>query len=368
MNIGIIELHYHSEFIHTLIQIFKKENIDVYLTRKVYEELDSVSKHCININFIFLYTNLQKTKSFISKIPTEKYDLLFVNTIQPSMIDIPNWKHFKPKCKTILTLHNLNAWNNHKFHLRKNIAHSLDSYIASFHTKKILKKFDYINVVYPVMFNLAKKYFGATHKILNIPYAYAQEDIITDKKETIDFVIPGVVSRTRRNYEPVIKAFNKLSKEHENIRLILLGQNKDNIEAEHLIGEEEKIITFDKRISTTEYNEYLRNSDFIIIPNFFLTHSVNTTDEFYGFSKSPAINEVIKWRKPLFVPEYFPIDIRLKLSTLKYDSVNNLESQMSTLLKHPNIIKEIKKEALRNTEPFLLENIRKSVYKELELK
>lgn len=367
MNIGIIETHYHSEFIHTLVQIFKKENIDVYLTRDVYKELDNVSKQCANINFIFLYTNLQKAKSFISKIPTEKYDLLFVNTIQPSMIDLPNWKHFKPKCKTILTLHNLNAWNNHSFHLRKNIAHSLDSYVASFYTKKILKKFDYINVVYPVMTDLAQKYFGATHKIINIPYAYAQEDIKEDKKETIDFVVPGVVSKTRRNYQPIITAFNNLSKEHDNIRLILLGANKDNLEFERLVGAEEKIITFDTRVPTIEFNEYLRNSDFIIIPSFFLTHSVNTTDEFYGFSKSPNINEVIKWRKPLIVPEHMPVDIHLQSSTIKYNSVQELEQELRLHITHKDMMQFIKTSAIENTKPFTLKNIRKKVYKDLEL-
>jgi len=367
MKIGIIETHYHSEFVHTLIQIFKKENIDVYLTRDVYKELDEASKQCTNNSFIFLYTNLQKAKSFISKIPTNQYDLLFVNTIQPSMVDLPNWKHFKPQCKSILTLHNLNAWNNHRFRLRKNLAHSFDSYIASFYTKKILKKFDHINVVYPVMTDLAQKYFGATHKILSIPFAYAQENIINDKKETIDFVIPGVVSKTKRNYEPIIEAFENLSREHENIRLILLGENKDNLEFKPLVSEEEKIITFDTRISTIEYNEYLRNSDFIIIPNFFLTHSVNTTDEFYGFSKSPSINEVIKWRKPLIIPEHIPVDYHLESSTIKYDNSKHLESQMRTLIRNKRVTKEIKKNAVLNTKSFTLENIRKNIYKELEL-
>jgi len=365
MKIGIIETHYHSEFIHTLVQIFKKENIDVYLTRNVYDELDSKSKG-IPKSFIFKPEH-QKTKNFISDIPTENYDLLFVNTIQPSMIDIPNWKYFNPKCKTILTLHNLNAWNNHKFHLRKNLAHSLDSYIASFYTKKILKKFTHINIVYPLMIDLAQKYFGATHKILNIPYAFAQEDIITDKKETIDFVIPGVVSKTRRNYEPVINAFNRLSKKHEHTRLILLGKNKDNLTFKKHVGVEEKIITFDKRVSTVEYNEYLRNSDFIIIPNFFLTHSVNTIDEFYGFSKSPSINEVIKWRKPLIIPEHIPVDYHLTTSTIKYENTNQLYYWMERVITVKDLRNQITKNAIKDTKSFTLKNIRKSIYKELEL-
>ena len=364
MNIGIVETHYHSEFIHTLVQIFKKENITVYTTHDVYKELDDKSK---DVHFVFKHTQ-QSTKDFISTIPTQVFDLLFVNTIQPSMVDLPNWKHFKPKGKSILTLHNLNAWNNHKFHLRKNLAHSLDSYIVSFYTKKILKKFTHINVVYPVMTDLAQKYFGATHKILSIPFAFAQEGIKVDKKETIDFVVPGIVSKTRRNYEPVINAFNKLSKEHNNIRLILLGANKDNLEFETLVGEEEKIVTFDKRISTVEYNEYLRNADFIIIPNFFLTHSVNTTNEFYGFSKSPSINEVIKWRKPLIIPEHIPVDCHLKTSSMKYENANELYFWMERVVTKKCLRDVIKKNALKNTKVFTLKNIRKRVYKELEIK
>lgn len=358
MRIGIIETHYHSEFLHTIIQIFKKEDIVVYLTRNVYNELPEISK---SAGFTFKQTN-QSINDFVSTIPTEVFDYMFINTIQPSMADLPHWRHFKPKCKSILTLHNLNAWYNRKFCLRKNILHSLDSFIASNYSRRILKRFDYINVVYSVMTDLAQKYFNNTHKIINIPFAYAHTGIKVDKKQTIDFVVPGIVSNKRRDYQTIINAFNNLSEHYNNIRLILLGKNVENF-----VFKNPNIVTFDKYISTVEYNEHLRHADFIVVPSVFFTHILNTVDEYYGFNKSPNIHEAIKWRKPLIVPDYLPLDVRLKSSTIKYGTSNHLERQIRILFKHKQIMKDIKKNAVKNSKPFLLKNIRKKVYEELEL-
>lgn len=360
MNIGIIELHYHSEFLHTIIQLFKKEHLDVYLTRRVYNELPQESKD-LDACFNFPTSSLKQS---ISTIPTQEFDLLFVNTIQPSMKDIPKWLPFNPKCKSILTLHNLNAWHNHKFIPRWSLLHSIDSYVASCFTSNILNKFDYLNVVYSPMFFKAKMYFK-NQKVINIPYAYAQE-YEEEKRQTINFVIPGVVSSKRRNYKPILEAFDVLQKTYD-IRLILLGKNEDRLNFKIVYGEEDKILTFDNRISTELYEEYLREADFVVIPSVKTTHSVNVADEEYGFTKAPNIHEAYKWRKPLVIPYYIPCDINLTTSTISYQTTSDLISSVEKYLKDKKLLENIKKKAIKNTKPFLLENLRKQIYKELEV-
>ena len=87
MKVCIIEMHYHSEYLNTLIQLYP--NSDVYTTKSVYDDLPESSKS-LSKNFFFLGS--QSKSQFINSIPTQDYDLLFVNTIQETMLDLRNWK------------------------------------------------------------------------------------------------------------------------------------------------------------------------------------------------------------------------------------------------------------------------------------
>ena len=188
MRVGIIETHYHEDFLNTLIHIFSKENVDVYTTHKIYNSLPEETRHIAK--FIF-YKPENSLKCFLSKIPTEQYDILFVNTIQPSMADIPNWINFKPRCKSVLTLHNLRAWHNKRFIPRNTLLHSFDSLLASRYTKRILDNYDYINVVYEPMTEKAKEFFNK--KVISIPYAFAQIGQTRKKKSSNPSVlIPAI--------------------------------------------------------------------------------------------------------------------------------------------------------------------------------
>lgn len=356
MKICIIETHYHSEFLNTLIQIFKKEELHIYTIKSIYDDLPKQSL----FPYFYFLQNKNKTKDFLNNILKENFDLMFVNTIQPSLVDLPKWKNFKPKCKSILTIHNLNAWYNKSIIFRKNVFHTFDSIMANIYTARILDNFDYINVVYSPLISTAQQYFP--HKtIINIPYSYAQINVKTNKKKSTSFVIPGIVSNKRRDYKTVIKAFNNIFKIHKNINVVLLGKYKDNLN----LSSNYKI--FNDIVPRDLYDKYLRNTDFIIVPSHDKTYSVNVVSERYGYTKSPNIFEAIKWRKPLIIPNYLPIDTLLKSSLLKYNTPQQLEYILSNLIKDKSFLNKIKKEAYKNTSNFTLDNIRKKVYKELSL-
>lgn len=362
MKIGIIELHYHAEFLNTLIQIFNKEQITVYTTHDIYKELPAEAK----TKPTYVFKNPKESiKTFLRTIQTNDLDLLFVNTIQPSMIDLPSWIDFKPKCKSILTLHNLNAWYNNKFILRKNIFQTIDSYIASKNVNKVLNNFNIINVVYGPMAHTAWNYFPQ-NKIINIPFAYAQDKIESEQHETIWFTIPGVVSNLRRDYDIIFKLFKPLLKKYD-IRLILLGKNEEKYIFEPNVGGEEKVTTFDYRVETETYNKYLRDTDFIIIPSVKTIHNMNAVDEVYGKTKSPNIHEAIKWRKPFITPNYIEIDKNLGKSSLQCVDESEFEEQLKLIIEDKDLLKDIKKKAIKDTESFTLKNIRKRIYKELEV-
>ena len=100
----------------------------------------------------------------------------------------------------------------------------------------------------------------------------------------------------------VIDAFRKLFLEFDNITLTLLGKNEERIEYPCEYGNEEKLITFPNRVPRDVYDHHLENADFIIVPSLEKAHTINMTDERYGYTKSPNVNDAIKFRKPLIIP------------------------------------------------------------------
>jgi len=333
MKIAIIELHYHEEFIHTLIQLFQNDDVKIFTTKSVYNNLPEQSKH--KASFVFKHPD-QKVKCFLSKIPTENYDYLFMNTIQPSMIDIPKYLNFKPKCPSCLTIHNLNAWYNKKPVLRKNLLHSADSFIASFYTKKLANNFGTINVVYEPMISYAISYFPH-HNIINIPYSLTKNKKDININRTDDetwFVVPGTFDNRRRDYEPVFDAYIRMKVKHDNIKLVILGKYPYNDKLINDIAREANIIFFSKFVPRDEYDFYLRNSDFIICPSVEKSHTVNVVDELYGKTKSPNVHEAIKWRKPLMIPGYIPVPTNIEKSVISYAGTDHLEQLMEHGINH----------------------------------
>jgi len=339
MKVAVLELHYHEEFLNTIIDLF--DDVDVYTTHKIYARLPETSKNkgvfyfCIKNKYRFLKT-LQQLSS--------QYDVLFVNTIQPSMIDLPLYTNFKPKCKSVLTLHNLNAWNNNKFVYDKQFLRSVDSFIASRYSKKILNNFNIINVVYEPMICVAEKYFKKP--IINIPYALSRSQVQPIENNILDLVIPGTVDEKRRDYNPVIHAYGKLCKKYDNISLVLLGKLKDY----KYLNSCEHIKTFDEFVSLQTYNHYLEQSDVVICPSQKTTESVNMVVEMYGSTKSSNVHEAFIRQKPLLVPNYINTPKNFQSSTKKYSK--NYESIyiiLKEFLDNPDELNIIKNNAVINS-------------------
>ena len=105
-NIGILETHFHVKFLYTMMRIckIKDTNVTVFTTQKIYSRietyLDEKSKY-----EIILKEDSESLGTFlkrVEKICNKKIDLLFINTIQMSSINIPPYISFKPKVKMIL--------------------------------------------------------------------------------------------------------------------------------------------------------------------------------------------------------------------------------------------------------------------------
>jgi len=269
------------------------------------------------------------------------------------MIDLYKWKHFNPKCPTVLTLHNLNAWHTKRLILRKNLLHSLDSYIASRYLQSILEKITTINVVNPTLVSAANEYFP-NKNIISIPFSISINSPKISVNKKIRFTVPGTVDRRRRDYETLLDAFEPLYDYYQTFELVFLGKTYDTFDQPF-------ITSFDERVPEKTYNEYLQSSDFIICPIVPETHTINTTTEYYGITKSPNIFDAIKYRKPLIVPDSISIPANIISNTLTYSDSLSLFNIINQFFTEPQKMKEIKEEAISATERFKKEQIRKDL-------
>jgi len=145
---AVVELNYHEEYLKTILRLLGNKHVDVFTTPQIATRVREIYDETENINFIYNFTMED----------IQGYDYIFFNTIRPSMLDMQYWRHFKKQenTKIFLTIHNLNAWGKSNFRLRKNILHSIDSYIVSKHLRAFLEMVDVVIVASSTLYLQAK--------------------------------------------------------------------------------------------------------------------------------------------------------------------------------------------------------------------
>ena len=346
MKIGILELHYHEEYIETLIKLFDADDVTIFTTRRIYDKIDDKIKEQAS-KYVFKQDGESK-KDFLKSIDTSSFDYFFVNTIQPSMIDVPSYVNFVPKCTSILTLHNLEAWKSKSMHIRPNLLHSLDSFAATLFLDRILDNYDYIAVPNKGLIQTAKDYFDKP--VLFIPYALANETFDISAEPL--FVIPGSVDERRRDYITIFDTFKIICQDYPDVRLMLLGRSDTEEVKKMFLGssptEEDKnifrnnVVTYSSYVKKDTYNTFLKKASFIICPSVPTTHTVNTALETYGKTKSPNVHEGIKFGKPLILPDYIP---KQTPASITYSTSCSLFSELQHYLDAPKKMIELQEVA-----------------------
>ena len=245
MNIGILEYQdYHKVYTHTLEEISSNHNVYIYFNIK-----DALGS-------------------------TDKLDLLFVNTIRPLPWDMYKWFRFKPKCKTILTTHEINT---------------------DFKTMRfIIKKFDAISVPLKTMKEQIEKKFNG--KIFTLPFML-HEKVYPNTNNMI--VVPGKIEDFRRDYSIIFK--NMLKSEH----WCFLGEpigiygHKVMLECINRNDYGYNIKYFSSFVPKKLYEDILKGSKIIYAPLKNPTKGHNGLfKEYYGKTKAcGAMFEAIKYGK-----------------------------------------------------------------------
>lgn len=365
-EIGILEYHYHSIYFYTLAKVCNtvKTHVTLFTTQEIYSLIEG---HLENKDqyTIIIKDESESIGSFLKKVEStcsEKIDLLFVNTIQESLKDLPHYFNFKPNCKMILTVHDANTWMNHKLTFEiKRPFRTLDSLISALIIQKIvLPRFMGINVVYPPIKDYIINNNFYKKDVFTFPFILFDDNkklYFSKDKKKIKFVVPGAVIEQRRDHEVVIDAFENLFKKYkERISLCLLGKST-GVYGKRILNRCKKLkdkgfdISYFKSYVPEEiYDRTLNESTVVIAPIKLHTTSLGTWKETFGLSKaSGAIFDAIQYAKPFVLPEKFKLMDELKNSSIKYSNSNDLESKLAEIIEDGEKLISLGENAIKNS-------------------
>ena len=366
INIGIMELYYHSRFLHTMCKICKRPYTDVtvFTTEKIWSE---VTKHDINSSMydVVLKPHFMNHRDFIEHIckicNNFNIMILFINTIRENYVYLKDYKNFNPKAKVILTIHNVNSWLGKGLHF--NFSKSfhtipyfiLDSMISRQYIKKyLLPKIYAFNGIYPPLVRYISS-LGFDKPVFNFPFYFHEGITITKRRDDkIVFVIPGSIDKKRKDYHMVLDVFENFTDE---VMLILLGRpiasyGKSVVKR---CKKMKNVVFFEDYVPEEEYHAIMSTScDFILAEIRERSCGLGVIEEIAGKTKafSPPF-EAISHGKPLIISSRYPIDDRLKTSTFKFSNRNELKEVIDSIAEMNNIA-GLKEAAKNNAKKFSL--------------
>lgn len=375
-EIGILEYHYHSIYLITLAKVCNTKNthVTLFTTKEIFSLIEPHIKDKKQYTLI-IKENKESIGSFLKKVERicdEKIDLLFINTIQESLKDLPHYLNFKPKCKMILTIHDANTWLNQQLKIDiKRPFRTFDTLLSSIIIQKIvLPKFDGINIVYPPIKDYIKNNNFYKKDVYTFPFILFDENkkinLVKNQKK-IKFVVPGAVIEQRRDHTVIIDAFEQLFKKYKKkISLCLLGKptgaygKKILKRCQNLTDKGFDVCFFENFVPEEEYEKTLNESTVVIAPIKLNTTSLGTWEETFGLTKaSGAIFESIQYAKPLVLPEKFNLMDELTNSTIQYSDSKELELKLIEIIDDEKKLQTLEKNAFENSKKISFLSYRK---------
>lgn len=230
--------------------------------------------YCLNIRFLI------------------KMDLLIVDPFFSKPLFILFVLIFK--VKYCLVVHNVNYW------LKPDATFNFKLFIIKFLNKIIVSKSSSLIVVNTRLKSYAQR---LTRKnIYSLPFNLPQSlvpEIVSNINENIFIVVPGNVSRERRDYFTLFKAFDKLMLKSNKFSLVLLGKiDFDDIDLCSEIARlkshyPSNLLSWDKYVEDDEFLDIASKAAFFVAP---LIRYFNTdlSIEEYGKTKETGVASFVE--------------------------------------------------------------------------
>ncbi|MBU0498206.1 MAG: hypothetical protein KKC68_09045 [Candidatus Thermoplasmatota archaeon] len=294
-----------------------------------------------------------------------------VNTIHESTLDLLSYLGFTPRCKTIITIHHVNAWLQPHFMFRpQHPIMTFETNTTSLLIKYcIMPRFDAINVIYHPLKTYIETHLPFHKPIFTLPTSvYDANHHQHPQKKTatkLHITIPGLIQEQRKNYTSILQALQQLSPEeltalHISLPGLPVGSFGKTIvhQFQDLQEKGASIQIFDEFVPDDTFNTILTQSDIILAPIKIQTRADTLIPEYYGTTVgSGVIYNAIQYAKPLIIPDTFNLLPELQTSALSYRNARDLQHHFTTLLQDPTYLQKLQDQATCNAEKFSLPNL-----------
>jgi glycosyltransferase involved in cell wall biosynthesis len=364
-NIGVMELHANAETIYSVASLAKycNANVTIFTTKLQYDRvLPFFNSNRDDYSWI-LQQEGETLLSYLKRIEkycNDKIDLLFVNSFYVLPHHQICYFFLRPKCKTVHMVGRIEClfgeWQPIEFLSIKSFILSVSYNISQFIRKRRLPMFDGLWVENRDAYNYAIS-AGYKKKIACSSVHHSTANVQSHEYSgKMKFITIGTLNSVeRRDYHGLLDAFEKLFDfGRKDITLSLLGAPV-NQKGFQIIDRCRKLI--EKGLDIRFYTEYvpeevmdeeISSADVIINPIYIST---------YGTGTSGAILKAMQFAKPGIYPANSLHYEELLSSSLFYNKIEELPGIIENLLSNPEILKELSRNALVNSEKFSFETV-----------
>lgn len=353
-NLALIELYSHSEVLLACLRLnqFAGIDMDVITTEAVANELNGITDWVeIDTQKKTLKNDNQSINNFLCQFEEKivTYDLLIITTISSNF---KTWNTILSKAKkSILIIHNFNTFFYEKkkklplalnFNSFLNVLRSVRAIFRNenWEKKELLENANWLLSLEGLDLNrLKEKNITYANKLrFELPICFSLPEI-DSKKSNNDFVtitIPGSITDNGKEFVLIFNIFKKcISFFQSRVRLILLGSPK-GVSGNRILEKFKAmknnmldVVSFEKPIERIDFEEFLKQSDFMLLPIGKTYNFGRYFEEYSITSVSGTINDAILFKIPAIIPNHYFLKDDLKLSI--FQAFNN-ELELENLL------------------------------------
>ena len=362
-NVAVMELLYHWNYFITTVDLLKqRHNVSLILGKAFKAALEK------NYRFDPSGFNPMVVEvidwSMINRFLREnKISKLFIPTIQGFEF-IHHFAGAELAAPFYFTIHNFDLWLG-KRPLVTMSDKSMEQQINRVHhrccSEIIRKSAGIISIDTSLRDTVSRMIPGKKIHVMpwNVNHRLLTLDDFPSQKKPVVFTIPASIDRMRRNYGVALETFRGLAREHDDVKLVLLGRPIDEygkaiIERGKAINQEngrEVIELFDGFIHQDIYEDRLHRTDYFILP-------LTNLHVFGRFKASAAMYDAMFSGRPILIPEkmQFSEDFCTRFGD-GFIVYKDLKQTIEELLASRDGVQEkIRRAAIDNANYFFLEN------------
>ncbi|MEP1094943.1 MAG: hypothetical protein ABJG78_07515 [Cyclobacteriaceae bacterium] len=332
----LCEPNHYSFLNQILIGVPKSWEVDLY-TSAFYRDNNQFA-HGVNFKDDSLFSLLRRAKTYDSIVIDELMD--------KRMFLLVFFAFHAPKVN--LVIHNLVSWFQPSYDT------SIRNIMVSVYRKIVSKHFRNYIVVGTQLKEWAEKTAPGRH-FKFIPFGlnsrgkFGKSVTSMASIRKLNVVVPGMVSK-RRKYENIIKLISEKDFV-EKVHFTLLGRPSDDY-GEAIVAQLEhkkNVTTFNSFISVEEFQERVKNCDFILsdFDEFFVTRFGQ--DEIYGLTKETGISFLmLAYCKPGIVPTHYKGMKEMQSQMLHFEDYQSLKRILLRIVSEETVRTNLEKEAFLN--------------------